>query len=248
VDYDADLSPFFALNEKEIQGVGKLRRLIYQYQWLYLPLFLVGNAFNVVFSGWVYLLRQLANPKTRSAQHWIDLGMLLLHNVVWVGSPMLFFPIADVLLFTLVRFALMSYAMFALFAPAHFPAEAVMIEPDASDLDSVHRQTLTTVNFRTGWLGRLLCGGVEYQIEHHLFPSVSPTHYPRLSKHVRAYCEEHGYPYRTLGWGEAIWKSLLAFCNPKPVVSNLREALAAAKIEAPVGREMAYNTRGNVTG
>ncbi len=247
VDYDADLSPYFALNENEVRRAGSLHRWLYRYQWLYLPLFLVGNAFNVGLSGWVYLLRRLADPKARSAQHLIDLSMLVLHYVVWVGVPMLFFPVADVILFNLLRLALMSYGMFTLFAPAHFPAEALMIEPNASGLDFVHMQTLTTVNFRTGWLGRLLCGGVQYQIEHHLFPSVSPTHYPQLSKWVRAYCEEHGYPYRTFGWGEAIWKSLLVFCHPKPVASNLHDALAAARMEETARPEMAYKARRGAT-
>ena len=243
VDYDADLSPYFALTENEVRRAGRLHRWLYRYQWFYLPLFLVGNGLNVVLSGWAYLLRKLADPKARSAQHWVDLGMLLLHYVVWVGIPMLIFSATDVILFALVRFALISYAMFALFAPAHFPSEALMIEPDASDLDLIHKQTLTTVNYRTGWLGRLLCGGVEYQIEHHLFPSVSPTHYPRLSKWVRAYCEEHGYPYRTLGWGEAIWKSFLAFFHPKPVVSNLSDALVATKAEGSANSDMACGVR-----
>ena len=70
-------------------------------------------------------------------------------------------------------------------------------------------------------MGRLYCAGVEYQIEHHLFPGMSPTHYPHIAPMVEAFCRRHGYPYRTLGWGEALWKSYLTFWRLKPVRSDL---------------------------
>src|SRR5437868_12912694 len=42
-------------------------------------------------------------------------------------------------------------------------------------------QTAGTVSFRTGWLGRFLCSGLEYQVEHHLFPNISHVYYPEIS-------------------------------------------------------------------
>jgi linoleoyl-CoA desaturase len=38
-------------------------------------------------------------------------------------------------------------------------------------------------------------GGINYQIEHHLFPNMSNIHYPYVSKIVREYCKEHNIPY-----------------------------------------------------
>ena len=220
VDDDADLAPFFALTQDEIKQASAWRRTLYKYQAIYLPLVLVGNAFNVVRSGWVFLIARLIDGNARRPEHWIDLGTLLLHYVVWVGLPMIYFPAIDVIAFNVVRFALMSYGMYALFAPGHFPAEAAMVRPNCGG-DVVAMQTLTTVNYRTGWLGRLICGGLEYQIEHHLLPSISPAHYPRLSGMVREYCERHGYPYRSFGWGEALWKSFAVFTQPKPVYTQV---------------------------
>jgi hypothetical protein len=83
---------------------------------------------------------------------------------------------------------------------------------------------MATLNFRTSWLGRFLCSGLEFQIEHHLFPSASHVHLRRMSPLVRAFCEEHGLPHRTLGWGEAVWKSYLVFLRPKPVLRKLPTA------------------------
>lgn len=216
VDDDADLSPFFALTEDEFARASDWRRTLYKYQVAYLPLALVGNAFNIIRNGWVFLIARLLDGKTRRRDHWIDFGSLLLHYGVWVALPMVFLPAIQVLAFNLVRFALMSYGMYAMFAPAHLPAEAAMVRPGFSG-DAVEMQTRTTLNYRTGWLGRLICGGLEYQIEHHLLPSISPAHYPRLSGMVREYCERHGYAYRSFSWRVAIWKSICAFARPKPV-------------------------------
>jgi fatty acid desaturase len=223
-DDDADLAPYVALTERDIENAGPIQRAMYRIQWLYFPVLLVGSAFNVIVTGWLFLLRKLVDPVQRRPSHWIDLALLVLHNVVWVLIPMWFLPAQEVILFTVVRFALMSYGMFALFAPAHFPAEAAMLEPGIADHDWVAAQTVTAVNFRTGWLGRLICGGVEYQLEHHLLPTISPIHYPALSEKVRAFCEANGYPYRTLGWGEGLWKSYTALIRPRPVFERIPDA------------------------
>jgi linoleoyl-CoA desaturase len=61
-------------------------------------------------------------------------------------------------------------------------------------------QLNTTSNFAPN--NKLLtwyCGGLNYQIEHHIFPSISHVHYPEISKIVRATAEEFGLPYRSAG-------------------------------------------------
>ncbi|HWU86405.1 MAG TPA: acyl-CoA desaturase [Kofleriaceae bacterium] len=232
-DDDIDLSPFFAITES---GDGRTRRLFYRLQWLLVPLALALNEFNIQRSGWLFLTKRLRDPKQRRPIHWLDLGTLALHWATWVFVPMLFFSPLSVIGFYALRMALMGFAMFVGFAPAHFPAEAVAAVSTEKSADFILRQTATTVNFRTGPLGALLCGGVEYQIEHHLFPSISPRHYPELSKIVEAYCREHGYPYRTLGWWEATWKSLVVFYRPKRVLPRLADCMEkpAASPAAPL--------------
>ncbi|MCI5059248.1 MAG: acyl-CoA desaturase [Flavobacteriales bacterium] len=60
---------------------------------------------------------------------------------------------------------------------------------------AVH-QVLTTTNFapRSKWFTWFI-GGLNYQIEHHLFPSISHVHYRKISKIVREVVEEYGLPY-----------------------------------------------------
>ena len=57
-------------------------------------------------------------------------------------------------------------------------------------------QMRTTADFgRTDWLTTFLCGGLNMQIEHHLFPKVCHVHYAAISEIVKKTAEEHGVPY-----------------------------------------------------
>jgi linoleoyl-CoA desaturase len=94
----------------------------------------------------------------------------------------------------------------------------------------VLRQTCTTTNFRVGAIGRMLCSGLDSQIEHHLFPAFDHTRYSKMSAEVQAFCEKHGYPYRRLGWWEAVGKAFGSFRHPKPIRSSLQAPFAARPV------------------
>jgi linoleoyl-CoA desaturase len=58
-------------------------------------------------------------------------------------------------------------------------------------------QLRTTANFATdNKLISWLVGGLNFQVEHHLFPKISHVHYPVISKIIRQTCEEFGVPYQ----------------------------------------------------
>jgi fatty acid desaturase len=221
VDQDVDLSPLFAITEPQVTQSSGIRRLYFGMQWLVIPFALAANGFNFQVKGWQYLLRALCDPQRRKTAHWVDVGMMLLHWGVWIGVPSVFLPVSYVLELYVARIICLGYTLFSVLAPAHFPAEAVCIKKNEKKYDFFLLQTAATVNFRTGVIGRFLCSGLEFQIEHHLFPGVSHVYYPRMSSLVQEFCERHGYPYRTLGWREAIWKSFSVFRTPKKVEASL---------------------------
>ena len=239
LDDDVDLLPWFALTEEEFNAGGPLRRLYNRWQWVALPLALALTAVNMMISSWRFLLAALRDPARRTRLHWIDLGVLLAHYALWIALPMLWFPAWQVLGFYLLRGALLGYAVFTTAAPAHFPAEASFLATEGHRDRAEYRrhsdylllQTVTTVNFRTGPIGRFLCCGADYQIEHHLFPGIAHTYYPRISPILREFCEANGYPYRTLGWWEGIRKSLAVFVRPKPVEPALEALVRRARVE-----------------
>lgn len=60
---------------------------------------------------------------------------------------------------------------------------------------AVH-QVLTTANFATH--NKVICwfvGGLNFQIEHHLFPKISHIHYPQISKIIKKACADYNLPY-----------------------------------------------------
>jgi len=100
----------------------------------------------------------------------------------------------------------------------------------------VHRdwlllQAACTVNFRAGWIGRLVSSGSDYQIEHHMFPYVSHVYYSKMSPLVKEVCEENGVPYRSLPWAEAVWRCWLVMKRPQQQMPDLE------MFRAPVGEE-----------
>lgn len=220
VDDDINLGPLFAFSCDDDRGSGRLRRWLRRWQGLLFPLALAFNAFNVQRQGIIFLARELRSRR-RKARHWRDLTLMVLHVTVFYGLPMLSLGVAEVLGFHLLRSILLGYLTFAALGAAHFPAEAAAVDPSQLRVDHVLLQTATTVDFRTGPLGRLLCAGVDHQIEHHLFPGLGHTHYRRIAPQVEAFCRAHGYPYRVMSWRAAVWRSLLAIARPRPVVREL---------------------------
>ena len=222
VDGDADLLPWFAFTADEVRASRGLRRFYYErLQFWMFPLALATNTFNIQRGGWAYLIRMLRSSKRRKPAHWIDLGAMILHYAIWIGVPLLFWPLPAVAGFYILRNILLGYAMYAILAPGHFPAEARRTTDESRHgADFFAVQTAGTVSFRTGLIGRFLCSGLEYQVEHHLFPNVSHVHYPEISVAVQEFCAEQGLPYRSYSWATALWKSWEVLRFPQQVIGR----------------------------
>jgi linoleoyl-CoA desaturase len=222
VDRDSDLSPWFAITADEVHATSGLTHFYYRRLqfWLF-PFALAFNCFSIQLAGWMHLRRQLRDSMARKPSHWIDLGALVLHYALWIGLPLLFRPLPEVVGFYLLRTTLLGYAMYAVLGPGHFPADAQRTTEEAwRGTNFFAGQTAGTINFRTGTLGRFLCSGLEYQIEHHLFPNISHIYYPQVSVAVHDFCIQHQLPYRSYSWAEALWKSWAVLRFPPLIVAQ----------------------------
>jgi len=237
VDDDADFSPWLALTRREVAASRGWRRVYYErlQHWLF-PLLLAGMGFGMQSAAWAHLIGGLRDPRRRSRRHAIDLTVLLAHLAVWIVLPMLFFPPLNVLGFYALRVSLMGFGVFAVSAPGHIPAYAIFIEPHEPSRDFLLRQTATTANFTTGRLGRWLCSGLEYQIEHHLFPGICHRYYPELSPRVQELCRRFGLPYHVYGWDRALAMCFAVLARPKTIEPDLEAArLPPPEIERATG-------------
>jgi linoleoyl-CoA desaturase len=217
IDGDFDLYPWFAGTIDEVRRSNGLRRIYYQHLQGFVFPFAIGLTLIVQqANGLSQLLRALGNAELRRWEHWVDMCALLAHAIICLVVPAFFFPARDVIAFYLVRNILNSYAMFMVFAPAHMPAAAARLNAEPSRLGEPLAHTSTTLNFKTGRTGAWICGGLQYQIEHHLVPDISHVHYRQVSTLVREFCRQQGLPYQCYGWGRAIALSLLSIRHPRP--------------------------------
>ena len=120
-----------------------------------------------------------------------------------LGLPLLLVPVAPWVI--VIGFFLMHFVagiiLGTVFQAAHVMTSAEYPEPDANNTMAnswaVH-QIETTVNFAPR--SRILSwyvGGLNYQIEHHLFAGISHVHYRQLSKIVAETAKEYGITYRS---------------------------------------------------
>ena len=116
--------------------------------------------------------------------------------------PALYHPIWQVFLFLVLASYTMGVTLGSVFQLAHCVEEADFPPVPANgermrEEWSVH-QMATTVDFaRSNVLLSWYLGGLNFQVEHHLFPKVSHMHYPALSRIVEEVASEHGVRYRS---------------------------------------------------
>jgi linoleoyl-CoA desaturase len=70
------------------------------------------------------------------------------------------------------------------------------------------RQVEASNDFEVSKPVSVLCGGLDLQIEHHLFPKLPPERLREVAPLVQAACEDHGVQYRKAGWGTTLKQSL----------------------------------------
>jgi linoleoyl-CoA desaturase len=181
----------------------KFHRLQHFYLWaLYglLPIkWLFYDDFRDVITGRIGGHR-LARPKGWDLVILIG-GKMVFFSLAFV-IPLLLHPAWAVLLFYMTAAFVQGVALAVVFQLAHCVEEAGFPLPreDTGRMESawaVH-QVETTVNFARG--NRLLSwfiGGLNFQIEHHLFPRICHVHYPAISPLVQETCREFGLRYLT---------------------------------------------------
>lgn len=183
------------------------RRKIFRYQAFYAPLF-----YGIMTMYWyVKDFRQLVQYKRRNLLKSQGLSFSkalaqVIFNKVWYLSITLVLPLYILNLYwwqVLIGFVVMQFVcgllLALIFQPAHVIEETQFYEPDHNgSLENnwaIH-QMRTTANFATdskffSWF----IGGLNHQIEHHLFPNICHIHYKNISKIVRKTASEFNLPY-----------------------------------------------------
>jgi len=99
--------------------------------------------------------------------------------------------------FILIHQGLFGMYLGCSFAPNH---KGMPMLGEDEKLDFLRRQVITARNIRGGWFTDFALGGLNYQIEHHLFPSMPRPSLRYAQAPVRAFCAEHGIAYAETGF------------------------------------------------
>jgi fatty acid desaturase len=199
---------------QDAEGGGKVANLLARHQaGLFFPLMLLRST-GLHVSGAQRLFRRrdggaVIEGLLIAAHFGIYLGM-----VFWVLSPV------RALAFILVQQAVFSVYLGCSFAPNH---KAMPLIDTADRMSFADRQVKTARNVAGGQLTNFMLGGLNYQVEHHLFPSMPRPNLACAQPLVREFCRANdlGYSVDSL------------FGSYRRIVRNLREC--APRVGGPLG-------------
>lgn len=199
IDDDIDIQPWMRMSETQ------KRYRLHRYQHLYFWVLYCG-----LYLFWIFLLDyqkyfkhkvgEMPLKKMKLSDHLVFWGFKLFHAFVFIALPIYMCGWYDWMISFIIFTMVAGFVLSIVFQLAHtvedtaFPV-ADVVTGKMEDEWAIH-QIKTTANFATGnpvvsWL----VGGLNFQIEHHLFPKISHVHYPAISKIIRQACKEYGLVY-----------------------------------------------------
>jgi fatty acid desaturase len=194
-DPDIEIDTISFVEEDAAKAKGVLKFITRRQGWLFFPL-LTLEGLNLHFIG----LRHLLDFRQEVKGRWVELALITMRFVLVLTPIFVFLPLGMAFAFIGVQMAVFGLYMGAAFAPNH--KGMPIIHPDAK-LDFFTKQVRTSRNISGGWWATWLMGGLNYQIEHHLFPSMPRPHLAQARRIVREHCATLDVPYAET----TLWKS-----------------------------------------
>lgn len=156
---------------------------------LFFP-FLLGEAINLHVSS----IRELWAPGLRYRV--VEGLTLTVHFIAYVVLLATCFGWLQALVFGAVHKGVQGLYLGCAFAPNH---KGMPTPTPEQSRDPLLRQVLTSRNVRGGWFTDAVLGGLNYQIEHHLFPSMPRANLRRAQPIVQQFCLDNQIPYLESG-------------------------------------------------
>jgi fatty acid desaturase len=158
--------------------------------WFFFPLLLL-EVLNLHMSSVMTVLRPNTVPHQR-----VEAVLVICRLAALVAVLFAVLPPGKAGAFLGLQMGVFGLCLGASFAPNH---KGMPIVPATMKLDFLRRQVLMSRNIRGSVFVDFAMGGLNYQIEHHLFPSMPRPNLKRAQPLVRAYCEKHGVTYTEVG-------------------------------------------------
>jgi len=198
LDLDPNVAlPILAFSEQQARERQGLLRMVTRFQAYYFFPLLTLEALGVRVAG---IRGLLTGKSTYPLAEALGIGLHLLLYAALLFSAL---PVGQALLFILVNQGLAGLYMGLVFAPNH---KGMLVADPANRLDFLQRQILSSRNIKPSPLVDFLYGGLNYQIEHHLFPTIPQNKLHAARTVVREFCDELSIPYHETSVGQAYWE------------------------------------------
>jgi fatty acid desaturase len=216
-DLDPDISiTALAFTGDQASSRRGLVRLLARHQaWLFFPLLLLEAAH-------LHLASAKAILGGRGRANTVEGLLLVAHLAAYLAALALVLSPLQAVAFVVVQQGLFGLYLGCSFAPNH---KGMPTLTEADQLDFVRRQVLTSRNVAGSRPVDWLLGGLNYQIEHHLFPNMPRPNLRRAQPLIRAFCQQHGLPYTE---ASLVGSYAEAVRHLHSVGAPLRPAVAAA--------------------
>lgn len=192
IGYDPDIgdSVISFLPEQATERQGRVETFIAAHQApLFFPLLtLEGLNLHVQSTGWL--------RASRVRSQWIELVLLSVNAIAYFSVVFVVLSPVKAIVFVVIQQAVWGVNMGCSFAPNHKGMPTVR---PGEHLDFLRRQVITTRNIRGGRIIDFALGGLNYQVEHHLFPNMPRSNLRRVQPLVKAHCAAVDVPYTEVG-------------------------------------------------
>ncbi len=189
VDPDVDI-PLLAFEEEQALEKRGFARFVVKHQAaLIFPLSLL-QAISMLRSS----IEFLAAKRAKSTR--VEALTICAHFALYFGLLFSVLEPLQAVLFVAVHRGLFGTYMVSIFAPNH---KAMPVLGRHSQLDFLHRQVLTSRNVLAHPVTDFWYGGLNYQIEHHLFPRLPRNKLREAQPIIREFCRDHSISYHETG-------------------------------------------------
>ena len=200
MDPDIDI-PVLAFSEEEAMRKRGIFRFIVKYQpYLFFPMLCLEAGVGLRLAGVQFLMRN--KVKYPVVEHLLMAG----HFVAYFGLVFLFLPVWHGVAFIVLHQVLFGLYMGSVFAPNH-KGMPILDRDDRSSY--LRRQAITSRNINPSPIVDFIYGGLNYQIEHHLFPNMPRNRLGKARRIVREFCRGSGVPYYETGVIRSQWEILV---------------------------------------
>jgi len=200
-DIDVDTVSFLEQDAADARG---LRAYITRHQGAFFIPLLAFEGFNLHVKSFGHIF-----GRGKVDGRALEITLIGLRIGLVVAAVFFVLPVGMAFAFIAVQMVVFGVYMGTSFAPNHIGMEII---PAGTKMDFLSKQVRTGRNIRGGHWMTILMGGLNHQVEHHLFPSMARPHLAQARRLVREVCAREGIPYTETTLAQA-WVAVIAYMN-----------------------------------